>query len=82
MSFADIVYKQIVPFIDGVLIPLLYAVALFFFLVGLLQFFFLGGEENREKGKKFAIWGIIGFVVMFSVWSLVKLLLDFLPGGA
>jgi uncharacterized membrane protein YjfL (UPF0719 family) len=82
MSFADLVYKNIVPFIDGTLIPLLYVAALLFFLFGVLRFFFSGGEENREKGKQFAIWGIIGFVVMFSVWSLVKLLLDFLPGGA
>ena len=82
MSFADLVYKNIVPFIDGTLIPLLYAVALGFFLFGILRFFFSGGEENREKGKKFALWGIIGFVVMFSVWSIVKILLEALPGGA
>jgi uncharacterized membrane protein HdeD (DUF308 family) len=80
MTFADLVYKEIVPFIDGRLIPLLYVIALLFFLFGILRFFFSGGEENREKGKMFALWGIIGFVVMFSVWSIVKILLDVIPG--
>lgn len=81
MTFADIVNQGIVPFVDGIVIPMLYAFAFLFFLFGIFKFFFTGGEENREKGKQFAIWGIIGLVVLFSVWSMVRLLLtSILPG--
>lgn len=76
MTFASLVYDQIIPFIDGVVIQLLYALAFFFFIFGMVKFFFTGGEENRTSGKKFALWGFLGLVVLFSVWSIVKLLLD------
>lgn len=76
MSFASWVNTIIVPIVDGAIVPLLYALAFIFFLVGVARFFMSDSEENREKGKKFALWGIIGFVVLFSVWGLVKLLLS------
>lgn len=75
MTFKDLVDGRIVPFIDGILIPFLYAIAFLAFVVGIVKFFFLGGEENRKQGREFALWGIIGFVVLFSLWGLVKILL-------
>jgi heme/copper-type cytochrome/quinol oxidase subunit 4 len=78
MSFADIVDKRIVPIGDAV-IGLLFALAFIVFLIGMVRFFFLQeGEEGREKGKKLAIWGIIGLVVMFSTWGIVHVLLNIL----
>lgn len=76
-SFAELVYEDIVPFIDGVLAPFLYAIAFLVFVFGIVRFFFTGGAENREKGQQFALWGLIGFVVLFSLWGMVRLLLDF-----
>lgn len=76
MTFAAWVYGIVVPIVDGGIIPLLYALAFLFFLIGMARFFFAYSEENRQKGKQFALWGIIGFVVLFSVWGLVKLLLS------
>jgi len=76
MTFADLVYTQIIPFIDGVVIQVLYAVAFLFSIFGIFKFFFTGGEENRQRGKQFAVWGLLGFVVLFGVWSLVRILLD------
>lgn len=76
MTFASLVNGKIVPIIDGSIVPLLYALAFLFFIIGVARFFFASGEESREKGKQFAFWGIIGFVVLFSVWGLVKLLLS------
>jgi len=82
-TFKDLVYEQIIPFIDGYLIQALYALAFAFFIYGMFKFFFTGGEENRQRGRQFAVWGIIGFVVLFSVWSLVMLLLQsFAPNNA
>ena len=76
MTFADLVYGTVVPIVDQGVVPVLYALAFFFFLFGVAQFFFSNNDESRKKGKAFALWGIIGFFVMFSVWGLVKLLLS------
>jgi hypothetical protein len=64
-SFAGIVSK-IVSLVNSTIIPLLYALA----------FLFEQGEEAQEKGKKFLLYGMIGLVVLFSVWGLVNLLIS------
>ena len=72
---------SIVTLVNNSVVPLIYALAFLVFLVGMLRYFFLEqGEEGREKGKQLMLWGMIGFVVMFSVWGIVKLLLTVLPG--
>lgn len=71
---------SIVTLVNDSVVPLIYALAFLLFIFGMVRFFFFGGEENREKGKTFMLWGIIGFVVMFSVWGIVRLLLTALPG--
>lgn len=78
MTFADLVYGVIVPFVDTYVIMLLYTLAFILFLWGAFRFFFSEGEEAREKGKKFVVWGLVGFFVIFSVWGIVNLLLGFL----
>ncbi len=78
MTFAQLVEKLVV-LIDSAVIPLLYALAFIFFLIGMVRFFYLGGEEQRQKGKQFMLWSIIGMVVLFSVWGIVRLLLSVLP---
>ncbi|HYF29210.1 MAG TPA: hypothetical protein VEA36_02505 [Candidatus Paceibacterota bacterium] len=75
MSFRELVDGTIVPIIDGAVIPLLYALAFIMFLVGIVRYFFFEGEESREKGKQLVLWGIIGFVVISTLWGIVKLLL-------
>lgn len=80
-TFADLVNSIVVIANNGV-IPLLYALAFIFFLIGMLRYFFLGhSEEARESGKQFILWSIIGFVVIFSVWGIVHFFLSALPGG-
>jgi hypothetical protein len=74
--------ESIVKFVNGSVVPLIYALAFLVFMVGMVRFFFLEqGEEGREKGKQLMLWGIIGFVVMFSVWGLVNLLLATVGAG-
>lgn len=73
-SFKDLVNKTIVP-IGNALVSVIYALAFLFFLAGAFRFFFLGGDEGREKGKQFMLWGIIAFAVLFSLWGIVRLLL-------
>jgi len=83
---------QISDFINTVLIPLIFAVALLVFIYGMFKYFILGGgnESSREEGKKLLLWAIIGFVLMVSIWGVVNLFGDAfsskdaptdLPGG-
>lgn len=76
MTFAELVYTRIVPMIDSVIVPFIYALGFLFFLVGVFNYFFNENEEKRKEGRKFALWSIIGFFVLFSVWGLVRLLLS------
>lgn len=76
MTFAQIVDTKIVPGVDAVVVPLLYALAFLFFLYGISKFFFSASDTQRAEGRKFAIYAIIALAVMFSVWGLVRVLLD------
>ena len=64
--------------INGVFVPLLFAIAFITFLWGVYKYFILGAaeEKSREEGRQFILWGIIGFVVIISVWGLVNIVLD------
>ncbi|MES2668636.1 MAG: hypothetical protein V4644_03035 [Patescibacteria group bacterium] len=67
---------EIVTFANATIVPLIYTLAILLFMIGMVRYFFLEqGEEGREKGKQLMLWGIIGFVVMFSVWGIVRILL-------
>ncbi len=65
--------NNLVAFVDGSVIPLLGALAFVFFLIGMVRFFFSQSDENREKGRQFALWGMVGLVVIFTVWGVVTL---------
>src|SRR3989344_7491315 len=70
--------EDAILFIDYVLVPLVFALALIAFLWGIFNYFIAGGadEEKRSTGKTFMIWGFVGFFVMVSVWGIVTLLVD------
>jgi hypothetical protein len=61
--------------INDVLMPVFMAIAFIVFLWGIFKYFIWGAENEQEKadGRKFAMWGIIGLAVIFSVWGLVNL---------
>lgn len=81
MTFADLVNQHFVPFVDYAIIPLLYALAFIFFLIGVVRLLFSLEEEKRNEGKKFVLWGLLGMVVLFAVWGIVKMLLGVLTGA-
>lgn len=62
-------------FINGTLIPLVFAIALLVFIYGMFQYFILGGsdEDNRETGRRLMLWAIVGFVAMVSIFGIVNL---------
>lgn len=67
---------DVMSFINGTLIPLVFAAALLIFIYGMFKYFVLGGaeEEDRKKGQQLMLWAVVGFVMMVSIWGIVNLL--------
>ena len=72
-NFQEVVLR----FLDiiGLLIPFVFTLSLVVFLWGITRAWIWGGgdEASVEKGKKLALAGIIGLVVMAGVWGIVAL---------
>ncbi len=70
-------------FINGTLIPLLFAFALLYFLYGAFKYFIKGGgdEEARAAGTMMMVYAVIGFVLMISIWGIVNIIAGGLFGG-
>lgn len=66
---------SITTIINSILVPVLISIAFIVFLWGVYNYFILGAdnETKRSEGKTFALYGIIGFVVLFSVWGIVNI---------
>lgn len=60
--------------INGIIVPVLFAVAFLYFIYGVYKYFILGADSDTEvaTGRKFVLWGVIGFVVILSLWGLVN----------
>lgn len=69
---------NIVRFMNGTLVPFIFALAFLVFLWGMFQTFILGGsdEEKQAKGKQLMMYSIVGFVLMVSLWGIVNLVAD------
>lgn len=66
---------SITSFMNGVLVPLIFAVALLVFMYGMFKYFILGGsdEDSQKEGKQLMIWAVVGFVAMISIFGVVNL---------
>ncbi|MFA6520692.1 MAG: hypothetical protein WCT44_03745 [Candidatus Paceibacterota bacterium] len=72
----DAFIGKVVEQIINPLIVLLFALAMVYFLYGVLEF--IMNQENEEKkttGKSHMIWGIIGISIMMSVWAIMNIIL-------
>ena len=59
------------------LIILLFALALVFFIYGVVEF--ISNQDNEEKkttGKSHMIWGLIGITIMMGVFMIMKMLMN------
>ena len=83
MSFAqgpyfgqvDDLFTRFSGFIDNILIPLVFTLALLIFVWGMFRFFVYGAhnEEDRSKGRQLIMWSVIGFALMVSIWGIVNI---------
>lgn len=65
------------------LIPLLSFLVVALFFWGLVKVLTHAGDETKLKdGKRLMLWGLIGIIVVFSLWSIVALIASDLFGGA
>jgi len=74
--------NRVVSSVINPLIYLMFGVALLFFVWGVVEMVAKADNESaRAKGKQHIIWGLIGLVVMFSVFGLVNIIKDVVCGG-
>ncbi len=68
----------IIGIINTVILPVIVAFMFVIFVWGIVKYFFLNvdDEKARESGRQFALWSVLGLVVLFSVWGLVNILLS------
>jgi hypothetical protein len=81
LTLQQVVDQKVIPLVDNAIVPLLYALAFLFFLIGIVRYFFTGGAENKEVGRVYMLWALIGMVVIFGVWGFLQLFLSVLHTG-
>ena len=73
MSALSHFISNIVQFIIQPLIGLLFALAIFMFVYGVILFFDVRGADpkERDRGKKMLMWGVIGLFIMTFGMSII-----------
>lgn len=75
MGIQRFIYN-ILDFVNDAVIPFMFAIAFLYFLWNIANYFILkrDSEVAREEGSRNAIWGILAFVAIISLWGMVNLL--------
>ena len=79
--------QQLIGIVGGIIalaIPVVISLALLYFFWGLAKFILHADDENeREKGKKIMVWGIVALFVIVTVWGIIAVLQNTFigPGG-
>jgi hypothetical protein len=73
-NYIECLGTGIINVINGIFVPVLFAIAFIVFLYGIAQaYIFSKGDKTAvEQGHKLVLWGIIAFAIMISVWGLVN----------
>jgi len=76
--------SSITGIINSILVPVLISIAFLVFLYGVYKYFIKGADNDTERatGRTFTLYGIIGFVILFSVWGIVNIFMGTLSIGA
>ncbi len=65
-------------FINNTILPLIFTIALLFFLVNAARYFVFGGanEDGQDKARRMALYGIGAFTFLVSIWGIVNMLVS------
>ncbi len=84
LFFTNVAYASVDSFVKNVnslivnpIIELLFALALAFFIYGVLEFVLnQESEDKRTIGKRHMLWGLVGMTIMLGVWGILQVALD------
>jgi len=70
----DLAYTicRIAGFIN-IIIPILISAAVLVFIWGVIGYVLGGSEEAKDEGKKRMLYGLIGLLVIVSIWGIVSI---------
>jgi hypothetical protein len=76
----------IIPFLNRInafvlnpIILLLFAISVVYFFYGIVKFLSTGAEgvdKSRKEAQSAILWGLVGMIIMFSVYGLIRFVLD------
>ncbi len=76
MPRLDAFIAKVNAMIINPLIAFLFALAILYFLYGMVQFMLnQDNEEAKSTGKQHMIWGVIGITIMMGVWTILRIVL-------
>ena len=86
--FANIAYASVDSFllkagneIVNPLIKLFFAIAIIYFLYGMLEFILnQSNDEKKTDGKSHMFWGVVGIAIMLGVWGIISMIVNTIPG--
>lgn len=69
---------NVLSFLNRTIVPFILALAFLIFIWNIARYFIIGGaqEESRRKARRIALWGIIAFVFILSIWGIVNMLVS------
>lgn len=71
--------ESLIVFFNLILVPFLFALALLIFVFNVVRYFIIdinSGFGEKEKARRYALYSIIGFVLMSVLWGIVNLVVD------
>lgn len=65
-------------FVNVFVVPLLLGLAFAFFIWNAVRYFIIGGasSESQGKAKALALWGVLAFVFILSIWGLTNVIVS------
>ena len=75
MGAGEALLNRIITFVIDPGVAVLFTAGLFFFLYGLVEFLWgLREGKANDEGKQHMLWGMVGMLIMVSVYGIVSIL--------
>lgn len=74
MNAASNLVSKFVDYIINPAILIIFSAGFFLFLWGLVQFLWNLDEGAQSNGKQHMLWGIVGMLIMISVYGIIGLI--------